>query len=103
MSRIYIWFEIRNLFVMNERRGRIDSARADQALALLGGLPIEVDRGSEPDALTAIARRYRLTVYDAAYLELAHRRALPLASLDEAMRAAGRKLGIVLVGDSDKG
>ncbi len=43
-----------------------------------------------------IADRFRLTVYDAAYLELAQRRALPLATLDQDLRNAGSALGVAL-------
>jgi predicted nucleic acid-binding protein len=45
-----------------------------------------------------LADRFRLTLYDAAYLELAHRRSLPLASLDQELRAAGRALAVPLLG-----
>ena len=45
-----------------------------------------------------LAERCRLTLYDAAYLELAQRRRLPLASLDRELRAAGRALGVTLLG-----
>jgi predicted nucleic acid-binding protein len=44
------------------------------------------------------ADRFQLTLYDAAYLELAHRRSLPLASLDADLRDAGRALGVPLLG-----
>jgi len=49
--------------------------------------------------LLTLARRHRLTVYDAAYLELAHRDGLPLASLDRALRKAARASGVTLLGD----
>jgi len=47
-----------------------------------------------------LADRFRLTVYDAAYVELAGRRGLPLATLDQDMRAAGAALGLRLMGAS---
>jgi len=46
------------------------------------------------------SRRFRLTLYDAAYLELAQRRSLPLASLDEDLCAAARGLDVLLIGVS---
>ncbi|HVY16433.1 MAG TPA: type II toxin-antitoxin system VapC family toxin [Rhodopila sp.] len=45
-----------------------------------------------------LADRFRLTAYDAVYLELAQRRQLPLASLDEDLRRAGSTLGVTLLG-----
>ena len=45
-----------------------------------------------------LADRFRLTLYDACYLELAQRRELPLATLDRDMRSAGRELGLDLLG-----
>jgi len=45
-----------------------------------------------------LAGRHKLTVYDAAYLELAVRRRLPLATLDEQLRAAGNSEGVPLLG-----
>lgn len=76
------WFEVRNLLITNERRGRLTKEQSDIALALLSRLNIDLDQSSDETAVLGLARQYRLTVYDAAYLELAKRRALPLASLD---------------------
>jgi predicted nucleic acid-binding protein len=47
----------------------------------------------------ALARRHRLTVYDAAYLELALREVVPLATLDQALAAAAQAEGVSLVGE----
>ena len=47
-----------------------------------------------------LADRFHLTLYDAAYLELAQRRSLPLASLDEELRAAARGLDVLVIGVS---
>lgn len=92
------WFEMRNIFVVNERRGRIDSTRTSIAMALLRGLPIRVDAATDEDLLLTLARRRALTAYDAAYLELALRLGLPLASLDEALVRAARAEGVVIIG-----
>lgn len=93
------WFEMRNIFLSNERRGRIDSGMTGRALGLLGRLPIRVDHQADDAALMALARRHRLTAYDAAYLELAVREGLPLATLDEALAGAARAEGVAVIGD----
>jgi predicted nucleic acid-binding protein len=93
------WFEMRNIFIARERRGRIDTVRTSRALALLGGLPIQLDHQPDEVALMALARHHGLTVYDAAYLELALRTNAPLATLDEALLRAARSEGVVLVGE----
>ena len=67
----------------------------------MGSLPIEIDPETDLHAWTVttkLAERFRLTVYDAAYLELAQRRRLPLATLDEALHAAARACGVELLG-----
>lgn len=91
------WFEVRNLLVVNERRGRLDAAKSDRALALLRRHPILIDRLPDEPAILALARRHRLTVYDAAYLELALRQAVPLATLDDALTAAARAENVGLM------
>jgi predicted nucleic acid-binding protein len=92
------WFEIRNIFVTSERRGRLDSEKTRKALALLGNLPIQQD--CEPDEATVLrlARQYRLTVYDAAYLELAQRENVVLATLDAGLARAATSENINLIG-----
>jgi predicted nucleic acid-binding protein len=90
-----LWqLEIGNLLLMAQRRRRIDAAKRVALVSAAAGIPLRVDR--EPVAmvdLDALAAAHRLTSYDAAYLELARRRGLPLATLDaqlmKAMRAAG--------------
>jgi predicted nucleic acid-binding protein len=64
-------------------------------------MPITVDPDTDSYAWTTIlhlADRFQLTPYDAAYLELAQRRTLPLATLDKALGAGARTLGISLLG-----
>jgi len=91
------WFEVRNLFVMNERRGRLDAEKTDKALALLGSLPIQQDSEPEQGAVLRLARQHRLTVYDAAYLELALRENAALATLDAELARAASAENIALV------
>jgi predicted nucleic acid-binding protein len=83
-----LWFELRNMLVVNERRGRLDAAKTSQALRLLKSLPISTVAELDEDLLMRLARTHRLTVYDAAYLELALRRRLALATLDAALARA---------------
>ncbi len=86
---------------MSVRRGRISEAGRGRALAHLLSLDIEIDPHTIRHAWSetlALSTRFALTIYDAAYLELAHRRGLPLASLDRELRAAGEELGVPLLG-----
>ncbi len=84
------WFEIRNILVVNERRKRITESDTAGFLRNLAALRIRVDRESEDPVVLKLARTHRLSVYDAAYLELALREAIPLATLDAQLRAAAR-------------
>jgi predicted nucleic acid-binding protein len=94
-----LWFELRNLLIVNERRGRLDTAKTARALRLLRALPIAIDTNVEEEALMQLARLHRLTAYDAAYLELALRKALPLATLDAALSVAAKAEGVSLIGE----
>ncbi len=91
------WFEVRNTLVVNERRGRISEAETAVFLSDLGRLAITLDRAPDEARTLSLARQHRLTVYDAAYLELAGREGLPLATLDTALRQAATAVGISLL------
>jgi predicted nucleic acid-binding protein len=97
-----LWpLEVLNGLVMAERRGRLDAQRRHRMTSLLQALPVTIDSETVRNAwqLTShLAERFRLTVYDAAYLELAQRMNLPLASLDQELRSAGTALGVPLLG-----
>jgi predicted nucleic acid-binding protein len=95
------WFEVRNLVVMAERRGRLEPTGAAEFLADLEDLPVRIDREPHGETILALARAHRLTVYDAAYLELARRLDAPLATLDRALAAAARAASVPLLGDED--
>jgi predicted nucleic acid-binding protein len=95
------WFEIRNILVVNERRGRIDAVETACFLADLERLSIRIDREPDSETVLALARKHNLTGYDAAYLELARRQGLPLASLDRALVAAARADGVPLLASPD--
>ena len=96
------WFiEITNVLAMAERKGRIAPPQSDAFIVDLSRLAIERD-GEAPDRafthLLSLCRRYRLTSYDAIYLDLAIRRSLPLATLDDDLRRAAKKLGVGILG-----
>jgi predicted nucleic acid-binding protein len=92
------WFEVRNALVANERRGRLDAAATVGILTHLDSLPIRLDVAQQSEELLALARDHRLTVYDAAYLELARRLDAPLATLDRQLAAAARAAAVPLLG-----
>ena len=97
-----LWrLEIANVLEMGVRKGRSDSTFRDAALADLALLPITVDPETDRQAWGATAKlaaRHRLTLYDAAYLELARRRCLPLATLDNELRVAATAEDVPLLG-----
>jgi predicted nucleic acid-binding protein len=83
------------------RRKRIDAPFRDASLVDLALLNIAIDPDTDSFAWTTtlrLADRFQLTLHDAAYLELAQRLSLPLASLDQELRAAGNAFGIKLLG-----
>ena len=98
-----IWrLEVANGLRTGIRRGRISADHRDQALTELGLFDIAIDPDTEKHAWTTTLRlsdRFGLTPYDAAYLELAQRRSLPLGSLDNALCVAARALGVAVIGD----
>ena len=97
-----LWrLEIANSLTGAVRRGRIDREFRRAALADLGDLDIIVDAQRDSRAWNATLEfgdRFRLSVYDAAYVELAQRRELPLATLDRDMQRAAAELGLRLLG-----
>ena len=97
-----LWrLEVANILEMGVRRGRHDADFRDSTLADLALLPIHVDPETDGQAWGATARLaelHRLTLYDAAYLELALRRALPLATLDQELRAAAEAEKVEVLG-----
>jgi predicted nucleic acid-binding protein len=96
-----LWpLKVANALTMAVRRGRISSLQRSDALRQLAALQLSSDDQTLNEAwgrTLDLADRFRLTVYDACYLELAQRRELPLATLDRDLRAAGRKLGLELL------
>lgn len=92
-----LWhLEVGNVLLGAQRRARIDQAGITGFLSALAAYDIGIDGHTMSLAWSqtlALADRFALTVYDAAYLELALRRRLPLATLDKALLAALKKAG----------
>src|SRR5437868_14699783 len=93
-----LWpLEVANGLLMGERRKRTTEAKVTQFVALVTSLPISIDDETAARAWQNslhLARAHNLTVYDAAYLELALRRGLPLATLDDSLKAAAATVGV---------
>ncbi len=95
-----LWhLEVVNVLLVGERRGRCTQADTTSWLSYLAGLPIVVDGATEARAWVEtlnLARQQGLTSYDAAYLELALREAVPLATMDARLRASAQAVGVAL-------
>ena len=90
------WVEVRNVLVIAERRGRLTPEDTAVAVQTLDALGIHLDHAPDNASLLRLARTYRLTAYDALYLELAVRQQRPLATLDRRLSAAAQAEGITL-------
>ena len=97
-----LWeLEFANGVLMAERRSIIDAVVADESIVKmerlkLSGIELSAALASTGDVLK-VARKFHLTAYDAAYLELAQREGLPLATLDKSLKAAAGKAGVELL------
>lgn len=93
-----LWpLEVANALLVGERRSRATEANVTTFLRLLAALPIALDDDTASRAWQHslhLARSHRLSVYDAAYLELALRQGLPLATLDDRLAAAAAAAGV---------
>jgi predicted nucleic acid-binding protein len=86
---------------MAERRGRITAEAVGQALSLLKTLPFAEDEQTAPQVASStfpLARKHGLTIYDAAYLELAQRRGTVLVTLDAQLARAAANEGVAVRG-----
>jgi predicted nucleic acid-binding protein len=96
-----IWhLEVSNVLLQAEKRGRITRGDAALRLGLIANLPISVDQETAARSLRetlALARSERLTTYDAAYLELAIRRNLPLMTKDGQLAGVAKRLGLAVL------
>lgn len=92
------WFEVRNAALTGIRRQRVSIKDVERFLSQISNAPI--DRTAVPDdrPILELALRHRLTFYDAAYLELAQRENIALATLDQALARAATAEGVPLIG-----
>lgn len=97
-----LWhLEVANTLLVGERRKRSIQVNTVTWLGFLSSLPITVDDETKAHVFgntLSVARDHNLSAYDAAYLELAMRRGLPLATLDEKLKAAAQAVGVSLYG-----
>ncbi len=95
-----LWhLEAANVLLAAEKNGNIDAGTAEAFIAHLDSLPFQVDSLTAQQAFNrtlALARAYKLSTYDAAYLELALREGLPLATLDKDLIKAAKKANVQL-------
>lgn len=96
-----LWrLEAANVIVKSLRLNKISQAQASTFIGLLDELEINIDVQTDQRAFhdtLDLARRYGLSAYDAAYLELALRNGLPLATLDAKLDSAAREAGVAVV------
>lgn len=89
--------EVANVIARAEAKALVTEARSGAFLEMLEGVGITVDSATSAHALSGtlqLARRYKLSSYDASYLELALRLGLPMATLDKDLQAAARQAGV---------
>ncbi|MDR2186492.1 MAG: type II toxin-antitoxin system VapC family toxin [Azonexus sp.] len=93
-----VWgLEVANVLTRAEAKGLTTETRSETFVSMLHHMNIRTDSATSAQALSAIlqlARRFKLSSYDAAYLELAMREALPLATLDDDLRRAAQRAGV---------
>ena len=94
------WFEIRNIIVVKERRNRITERDSAAFLSWMTRLGIAMDRSPDSSELLRLARKHKLTVYDTAYLELAIRTRVPLATLNQDLANAAKAEGVPIIGET---
>ncbi len=96
-----IWpLEVVNALLMGERKRRLTEAQTLQVIEYFESLDISVDEGGQErtfGVILSLAREYDLSSYDAAYLELAMRSGLPMATQDKKLAAAARRSGVKLL------
>jgi len=91
------WYEIANALLMAQRRKRLEEAERIRLMDLYRRLPIRTDGVLDSDSVWrfhALAIEFNLSAYDAAYLELAQRRGLGLATVDRTLRLAAQRAGM---------
>lgn len=94
------WFEVRNILIVSERRKRLSEADTAAFLRGLATFGVDLDITPEANEVLRLARTHQLSVYDAAYLELALRKNAPLATLDTDLIKAARLESVPVIGES---
>lgn len=92
-----LWYEVRNALVVAERRGRMNPDDSDRFLADLEKLPIDFHHGCDSAGTMRLARAHKLSVYDAAYLQIAVEMHLPLATIDRKLESAAKREGVTVL------
>jgi predicted nucleic acid-binding protein len=98
ISPLHWWFEIRNVIMLGVRRKRVAQDETSAFFLRLEDTPIGLADLPRAEAVFAVATRHSLTFYDAAYLELAMRERIALATLDQALARAATAEGVSLIG-----
>ena len=91
------WHEVRSVLIVAERNGRIDDGGMIRHMKAIRQLTIETDADQADEAVSALARKHRLSGYDATYLETAVRRQDHLATLDKKLARAAAEEGVAQV------
>ena len=89
--------EVANVLARAEAKNQVTAAQSGAFIEMLNGMNIEVDDATFAHALSdtlQLARTFKLSAYDATYLELALRLRIPLATLDESLQKAAKKAGV---------
>ena len=94
----HLWhLEAVDVLLGAEKRGELEAGEVERFIAQLASLPIQTDALTAHQAFSRtlnLSRDYKLSSYDAAYLELAMRKSLPLATLDADLKKAARQAGV---------
>jgi predicted nucleic acid-binding protein len=93
------WFEVRNILIVNERRKRLTEAAAAAFLRDVSRFGVVLDHTANDAEVLRLARSHRVSVYDAAYLELAQRNRCHLATLDAALIKAAHAEAVPVIGE----
>jgi predicted nucleic acid-binding protein len=92
--------EVGNILLVAKRRKRLSEADSTRFIALIAELPIVIEQ-EEPERMKrdilALARKHKISTYDASYLDLAMRKGLPIASLDKDLRKAARRSRVAIL------
>ena len=93
-----LWhLEVRNSLLSASRRGRLSGAKLAERLEDLQDLPLSTDSDLDLDVAFRLAEKHELSIYDAVYLELAKRHAVPIATLDKSLSRAADRENLSLV------